>query len=155
MMGERVSWSSRIANALVTCALNIAVWVVVPYFIWGDISKIAGAGGSPIGTGIFSLDFIYAFGSIITGLEVLGALTQGMAISVPFVSGGYLASALFIYDSVEGGNLALQAAGVKFVISFVPLLFLLMIPSLFSALKQPITFLLEKTEAGREAPDTV
>jgi len=155
MIGESVGWSNRILRATIAGAYNLAIWVVVQYFLYGMLSQLDETGGSSVSSGNFSLSFIYAFGAAITALEVIGALTQGMAVSVPFASGGYLVSAYYVYAAVSGGTLALETSGLKLAISFEPLLFLLMLPSLFSAIKQPIVFLLERTEAGREASDSV
>jgi len=152
-MGEYVSWRSRILGAAFAAALNIVVWVVVPYFLYSGLLRLEPTASSAASSGIFSLDFIYTFGAIITGLEVMGALTNGMAVSVPLISGGYIASAYFTYALVNGGTFALDAAGLKFALSFQLLLFLLMLPSLFNAVKGPISFLLERTEAGRGASD--
>jgi hypothetical protein len=155
VIGESVRWRSRIFRAATTAAFNIVLWVVIPYFVYGGLTRLEPTAASATSSGIFSLDFIYTFGAIITGLEVMGALTDGMAISVPLVSGGYIASAYFIYAAVSGGTFALETAGLKIVLSFQLLLFLLMLPSLFGAVKGPITFLLERTEAGRGASDLV
>lgn len=97
--------------------------------------------------------FIYAFGAVITGLQVLGALTEGMAVSVPFVSGSYVVSAYYIWVATSGGNLPLSAAGLAVVLSFRPIVFLLMLPSLFGALRAPLTFLLEESEVARAFPN--
>jgi len=155
MMGEAIPLRNRLYRAGVTAAFNLATWVVIPYFLYGGLSQLEGSQGSALGYGALSLNLIYTFGAIITGLEVTGALAAGMAISVPFVSGGYLASAYYIYIALNGGTLALESAGLKFAIYFEPLLFLLMLPSLFNAVKQPIVFLLESSESGREAADTI
>jgi hypothetical protein len=155
MIGERTPWSVRILRAAVTAVLNIALWIVVPYFFYGRLSGLEGSSNSVSGLGTLSPDYIYTFGAIITGLEVIGALTAGSAVSVPFISGGYLASAYYVYSIVSGGSFAVAASGLQFSFSFEPLLYLLMLPSLFSAIKQPITFLLEQTESGRAASDEV
>ncbi|HMD79295.1 MAG TPA: hypothetical protein VKF39_04850, partial [Nitrososphaerales archaeon] len=93
--------------------------------------------------------------AVITGLQVLGALTEGMIISVPFESGGYLAVAIYIYLAVDGGILALTTSGLGFVFSFQPLIFLLVLPPLYGALRTPVTYLMDYHEAARPSPDTV
>ncbi len=97
---------------------------------------------------------IYTFGALITALQVLGALTEGHVLSVPFNSGSYLASALYIWLGTGGGRLSFAASGYQFVLSFQPLLFLLILPSLFSAIRTPLTYLLEQSEAGQAASDS-
>ena len=153
MIGTRSPWRDRIVRAAMTGALNIVLWIVVPYFFYGRLTALEGPSTSLNGLNALSPDFIYTFGAIITGLEVIGALTAGSAVSVPFVSGGYLASAYYVFLIVSGGSFAINASGLQFSFSFEPLLYLLMLPSLFSAIKQPITFLLEQTESGRAASE--
>jgi len=99
--------------------------------------------------------FIYAFGAIITGLRVLGALAEGTGASIPFVTGSYIASAYYIYAAVDGGTLALSTAGVGLSLDFRPLLYLMMLPWLFSAIRTPLAYLAEEHEAARPAPDFV
>ena len=140
------------ASAL--AVFNTIIWVVIPYFISSQLSRLPNTATSA-SPGIFSLGFVYAFGAIITGLQVLGALTEGMAISVPFLSGSHITSAYYIYSAVSGGTLALEAAGMKLTFSFQPLLFLFILPSMFNAIKEPIEFLLERSEVARSASDLV
>lgn len=154
MIGTPTPWNSRVSRAALVAIMNILLWIVVPYFFYNQFSGLVASSGS-VGGLALSPDYIYTFGAIITGLEVIGSLTAGSAISVPFVSGGYLASAYYVYSIVSGGSLAVAASGLQFVFSFAPLLYLLILPSLFAALKQPITFLLDQSEAGRAASDEV
>jgi hypothetical protein len=125
------------------------LWLLVPWVIAGALS---GLPGSTLPTG---LGFYYAFGLAIVGLQVLGALTKGMAVSVPFVSGAYVTEAYFLWSAVDGGVLSLTTQGITIGLSFQTLLFLLMLPSLFGAVKTPIEYLLERSEAGSPAPEAV
>ncbi len=97
--------------------------------------------------------FIYTFGAIITGLQVLGALTEGTGASVPFVTGSHIASAYYIYAAVDGGTLALSTAGMGLSLDFRPLLYLMILPSLFGAVRAPLAYLAEEHEAARPAQD--
>jgi len=97
--------------------------------------------------------FIYTFGAIIIGLQVLAALTEGMTVSVPLVTGSHIAVAYYIYAAVNGGTLALTAAGMGLSLDLRPLLYLMMLPSLFSAVRVPLAYLAEEHEAARAAAD--
>jgi len=99
--------------------------------------------------------FIYAFGATITGLQVLGVLAEGMAVSIPLVTGSHIALAYYIYVAVNGGTLALSVAGMGLSLDFRPLLYLMMLPLLFSAIRTPLTYLAEEHEATRPAADFV
>lgn len=127
--------------------LNLTLWIIIPSLISSLLTQ-----GFPT-LPLANLRFILTFGIIITGLQVLGAITDGMAISVPFVSGAHLASAFYIWELVAGGTLSLSAEGVSVTLSLQTLLFLLVLPSLFGAVRAPVEFLMERSEAGLPARD--
>lgn len=150
MSGSPYSWRYRLYRALIAVAFNVFLWLVVPSFILGQLEQTL-----PASTAVTSTSFIYAFGITITGLQVMGALTMGTALSVPFVSGGYIAEAYYIWSAVGGGLLSLAVQGFGITISFQPLLFLLVLAPLFNAVKAPIGFLLDQSEASGPSPDAV
>lgn len=149
MFEERpVTWRRWIPRAIAQLVINLISWVIVPSLILGAISGLSSSSPLPI-----TLTFIYAAGATITGLCVMGALTEGMALSVTFMTGSHLASAYYLYAVVNGGIIAFSAAGVSLSLDFQPLLFLILLPSLFSAVKAPLTYLAGGNEAVRPAPD--
>ena len=149
MFEERpVIWRRRTSRAIVQLVINLISWVIVPSLIFGAISGLSSSSPLPI-----TLTFIYAVGAAITGLRVMGALTEGMALSVTFVTGSHLASAYYLYAVVNGGIFAFSGTGVSLSLDFQPLLFLILLPSLFSAVKAPLAYLAEGNEAVRPAPD--
>jgi len=99
--------------------------------------------------------FIYALGFVITGLQVIGALTEGMVASVPSMTGSHIASAYYVYAAVNGGTLALSTAGIGVSLDLRPLLYLMVLPFLFSAIRTPLAYLADEHEAARAAPDLV
>jgi hypothetical protein len=141
---ERSPWPGRLASAAFAFVVNAMLWFVLPSLLFGLISQ--GAPQLPITSGL-----IQAFGAVITALETLGALTSGTAVSVPLKSGGYLVSAYYIWRATDGGRIVVAYQGLLFGLTFVPLLYLFMLPSLFSAIRVPIAYLLEQSEAGQEA----
>jgi hypothetical protein len=128
--------------------LNLIVWYAIPSILFSAL-------GSDIPSLGFAPSLIYEFGAAITALQVAGALTEGKVISVPFNAGSYAVSAFYLWVILNEGKLSFTEAGAKLVLSFQPLLFLLMIPSLFSLVRVPVTYLLEETEAASESPDRV
>jgi len=82
----------------------------------------------------------------------MGALTEGLAISVMFVTGSHLASAYYLYAVVNGAIFAFSVARVSLSLDLQPLLFLILLPSLFSAVRTPLAYLAEGHEAMRPAP---
>ncbi len=147
MLGTKVSRKRRVGRAALVLVFNAALWILLPSLIGGFLAQALPS------TPLAVPEFIYAFGAVITGLQVLGALTEGMALSVPFTSGAYVVSAYYIWAATGGGYLPLSAAGINIVLAFQPLVFLIMLPSLFSAIRVPITFLLEKSEVARPMSD--
>jgi len=133
---------------MVQLVINLVFWVIVPSLIFGAVSGLSSSSPLPVTSA-----FIYAAGATITGLCVLGALTEGMAVSVTFVTGSHLASAYYLYAVVNGGIFAYSASGTSLSLDFQPLLFLILLPSLFSAVRAPLAYLAEGHEAVRPAPD--
>ncbi len=129
-------------------AINLILWVIIPSYLFGLVSSSLSSSSTPI-----TYAFIYTFGAIITGLQVLGALTEGMTVSIPLVTGSHIAAAYYIYAAVNGGTLALTAAGMVLSLDLRPLLYLMMLPSLFSAIRVPLAYLAEEHEAARPAAD--
>ncbi|MGD0318607.1 MAG: hypothetical protein ABSB56_02780 [Nitrososphaerales archaeon] len=149
MFEERpVTWRTRISRAITEFVINLILWVIIPSFLLGLISGSLSSSPVPI-----TYAFIYTFGAIIIGLQVLGALTEGMVVSIPLVTGSHVAVAYYIYAAVNGGTLALTAAGMGLSLDIRPLLYLIMLPSLFSAVRVPLAYLAEEHEAARPATD--
>jgi len=147
---EKVTWERRITRAIMLGLLNGILWIFVPVVLLSYLESIAPGVSIP-----FTSTLVYTFGAVITGLFVLSALSEGMIVSIPFESGGYLAAAVYIYVAVDGGSLALSASGINFVFSIQPLTFLLVLPPLYGALRVPLSYLLDYHEAARASPDSV
>lgn len=145
---QEIGWPRRITHSILVMAVNLAIWFIIPSILF-----------SSIGTSVPSLAYvpslIYEFGAAITALQVAGALTEGKVVSIPFNAGSYAVSAYYIWVILHAGSLSFEADGALFALSFQPLLFLLALPSLFSVIRVPITYLLEDTEAAKESSDVV
>ena len=154
MFEERqVTWRRRLSRATIELVINVTFWLIIPSFALNLIS--GSLSSSPFPRETITWTFIYAFGATITGLRVIGALTEGMGASIPFVTGSHIASAYYIYAAVGGGTLALSTTGMDLSLDFRPLLYLMMLPWLFSAIRTPLAYLAEEHEAARPAPDVV
>jgi hypothetical protein len=149
-MRERteITWSRRIVKVIYVVVINIVLWIVVPNLL---ISFLARSVPNLESTG----EIIYVYGAIITALQALGALTEGSALSVPFNSGSYIASAYYIYIITNGGLLAFSSRGIALELNFQLLLALMVLASLFNALRYPIVYLLDQSEASKGATDEV
>jgi hypothetical protein len=139
--------TSRVLKAAVIGVTNYIVWILVPQLL---ASRLTGIGDIPL-----TSNLIITAGVIITGLQVLGALTSGGALAAIFTGGSYVTSAYYLYLATNGGVLRFTVQGITAEISFVTLLMLLMLPSLFNALRVWITYLLEVSEGAHPLEDEV
>jgi len=146
VFGQKISTRRRILKASWVLVLNVLLWIVVPYYVGMFLSKYIPS--SPITIPVF----VYEFGIVLTGLEVAAALTQGMAISVPFISGAALVSALYLWMITNGGNLAVSAQGTTLVLGFQLLVYLLIVPSLWAAVKAPLSYIVHRRNLQTEVP---
>ena len=131
--------------------MNSVLWIVIPAILSNLAAGLVEGLSSNLP--LVNLNFIYAWGATVTGLYVIGALTEGKALSVIFISGGSIAAALYVWLAANGGVLNLSIEGLQISMSFQVMLFLLVLPSLFYSLRFPIEFLLERSEVAREARD--
>ena len=143
---REVGWRHSVWRAALVLITNVLIWFVV-----GNLLSSLITGSIP--TTSFTSSLVLTYGIIITALQTLGALTEGMALSVPINSASYIASAYFTYLALDGGKLSVAVRGLRIELVFPVLLFLLMLPSLVNVVRIPLTYLLEGSEAGREAKD--
>jgi hypothetical protein len=149
LIGESFPLTHRIFRAALILVANLVFWILIPIALGGLLSK------ESTSTPLSTPSFVYAFGAAITALQVLAALTQGMAVSVPFNTGSYLTEAYYIWAATDGGKLAISAGGLDVSFGFAPLVYLLMLPLLFNAVRFPVTFLLEQSEVARPFSDAL
>ena len=144
--GREIGWRRRVSRASLVLITNVFIWFVI-----GNLLSSLITGSIP--TTSFTNSLVLTYGIVITALQTLGALTEGMALSVPFNSASYIASAYFTYLALDGGKLSVAVRGLRIELVFPLLLFLLMLPSLINVVRIPLIYLLEGSEAGREAKD--
>ena len=143
---REIGWRRRVWRASLVLITNVFIWFVI-----GNLLSSLITGSIP--TTSFTNSLVLTYGIVITALQTLGALTEGMALSVPFNSASYIASAYFTYLALDGGKLSIAVRGLRIELVFPLLLFLLMLPSLINVVRIPLIYLLEGSEAGREAKD--
>jgi hypothetical protein len=144
--GKKISTRRRILKASWVLVLNVLLWIVVPFYVGVFLAKYVPS--SPITIPAF----VYEFGIILTILEVAAALTEGMAVSVPFISAAALVSALYLWIITNGGNLAVTTQGISVVLGFQLLVYLLMVPSLWAAVKAPLSYIIHRRNLHPEVP---
>ncbi|HEV2226880.1 MAG TPA: hypothetical protein VGR56_08795 [Nitrososphaerales archaeon] len=146
MFGHKISTRRRILKASWVLIVNVLLWIVVPYYAGMYLAKLVPSSPITIPT------FVYEFGIVLTILEVAAALTQGMALSVPFISAAALVSALYLWMITNGGNLAVSAQGTSIVLGFQLLVYLLIVPSLWAAVRAPLSYIVHRRNMQAEVP---
>ena len=108
--------------------------MVIPYYVG---TLLAGKlGGSPLTVPTF----VYEFGVLFTVLEVCAAFFDGMAVSVPFVSGVAILSAVYIWLVTNGGSLSLAAGGITMALDIRVLMYFVVVPSIWAAVRAPVAY---------------
>ena len=135
MYNPDVGMRKRIASAIWALAVNLVVWVVVPYYIGTLLA------GSVPESPLVIPSFVYEFGVLFIFLDVGAAFFQGKAIAVPFLSGAAVLSAVYLWLVTNGGVLSVSASGVQVGLGFTLMLYVLILPSAWAAIRAPISYL--------------
>ncbi len=125
----------RVISALWALVINVIVWVVVPYYIGTFLVGRVPESALTIPT------FVYEFGALFIILDVGAAFFQGMAISVPFLSGAAILSAVYLWLVTNGGDLTVKTSGIYVALEFRLLLYVLILPSIWAAVRAPLSYL--------------
>ena len=134
--GKTFTMKRRVAKAIWALAINLVLWVVVPYYIG---TLLAGKVG---GTPLTVPTFVYEFGALFIILDVGAAFFDGMAASVPFLSGVALLSAYYLWLVTNGGALSLAASGLTIAFDIRLLVYVFIIPSIWAAIRAPLAYLI-------------
>lgn len=134
----------RIMSAAFALVVNVILWIVVPYYLGIFLVKYVPDIPLAVPT------FVYEFGVLFIILDVGAAFFQGMAISVPFLSGAAILSAVYLWFVTNGGNLHVSASGITIGLGFQLLVYLFVVPSLWAAARAPLSYLVWRRASGKE-----
>ncbi|MDG6990694.1 MAG: hypothetical protein JRM99_04650 [Nitrososphaerota archaeon] len=143
--GKTVTMRRRILSATWALVINVILWIVIPYYL--GIFLVKYVPDLPLGIPAF----VYEFGILFTILDVGAAFFQGMAISVPFLSGAAILSAVYLWFVTNGGYLHVTASGLDIELGFRLLVYLFVVPSLWAAIRAPLSYLIWR-RAGPAPP---
>jgi hypothetical protein len=135
----------RILRATWALVINAILWIVIPYYLGTFLASVVPQSPITIPT------FVYEFGVLFVILEVGAAFYRGMALSVPFVSGAALLSAVYLWLVTNGGNLSFEASGISVALGFQLMLYVLVLPSLWGAIKAPLSYLIWRRSIRAQA----
>ena len=126
----------RVAAAIWALALNAIVWIVVPYYVGTLLA------GKVPETPLTTPSFIYEFGVLFIALDVGAALFRGKAVAVACISGVAILSAVYLWLVTNGGVLSVTTSGISIGLEFTPLVYLFIVPSIWAAIRTPISYLI-------------
>jgi len=130
-----VPMRKRLSSSLWALVINIVLWIVIPYYI-GMLLV-----GKVPETPLVLPTFIYEFGILFIILDVGAAFFQGKAIAIPFISGAAFLSAVYLWLVVNGGVLSITTSGLRLGLEFTLLVYVLVLPSIWAAIRAPISYL--------------
>jgi hypothetical protein len=144
--GRKVTMRRRILSAILALVVNAIVWIVIPYYLGMFLVRYV----PDLPLGIPS--FVYEFGTLFIILDVGAAFFQGMAVSLPFVSGAALLSAAYLWFVTNGGSLHVVTSGLTIGLGFQLLVYLFIVPSIWAAARAPISYLIWRRAPQDEPP---
>ena len=136
MYNPNVTMRRRVTSAILAFAVNAIFWVVIPYYLGVFLA------GKVPETPLVIPTFVYEFGAVFIALEVCAAFFQGKAIAVPFISSAALLSAVYLWLITNGGALSIGAYGISVSLGFQVLVYVLILPSIWAAIRAPLSYMI-------------
>jgi len=133
--GKTITTRKRILSAVWALVVNVVFWIVIPYYVGVFL-----AGRVPE-SALTVPSFVYEFGILFIILEVGAAFFQGKAVAVPMISGVALLTVVYIWYATNGGILGVETAGITIALSFRILLYVLVLPSVWAAIRAPLAYM--------------
>ena len=115
--------------------VNVIFWIVIPYYVGVFLTGRVPDSALTVPT------FVYEFGILFIILEVGAAFFQGKAVAVPMISGVALLTVVYIWYATNGGILGVETSGITLALSFRLMLYVLVLPSIWAAIRAPLTYL--------------
>lgn len=144
--GRKFTMKRRVAKAVWALIINAVFWIVIPYYVGTYLASRVPETPLAIPT------FVYEFGILFIALDVGAAFFDGMAISVPFLSAVALLSAVYLWLVTNGGYLTFNASGTSIALGFKLLVYVLVLPSIWAAIRAPLAYLIWRRAARTVAP---
>jgi len=138
----------RVTSAVWALVVNVVFWIIIPYYLGAFLASRVPQTPLAIPT------FVYEFGVLFIILEVTAAFFQGKAIAVPFISGAAALTAVYLWLATNGGVLTVTSSGLTVGLGFTLLLYVLILPSIWAAIRAPISYMVWRKAALSEAQQT-
>ncbi len=141
MYNPNIPMRKRVMSAVWAFIFNVILWIVIPYYIGSLLA------GKVPETPITIPAFVYEFGALFIILDVGAAFFIGRAAALPFLSGAALLSAVYLWLVTNGGVLSVSTSGISISLGFTLLVYILIVPSLWAAIRAPISYLIWRRAA--------
>ena len=150
MYGQAITTRKRFTSAVWALVVNTFFWIVIPYYVGVFLTGRVPESALTIPT------FVYVFGIIFIILEVGAAFFQGKIIAVPMISAVALLTVVYIWYATNGGILGVQTSGITLALTFRIMLYVLVLPSIWAAIRAPLSYLVWRRalKAGVSTPTT-
>ena len=145
MYGQTVTMRKRITSAVWALVVNTIFWIVIPYYLGVFLTGRVPESALTVPT------FVYEFGILFIILEVGAAFFQGRGVAVPMISGVALLTVVYIWYATNGGNLGVETSGISLVLGFRTMLYVLVLPSIWAAIRAPLTYVVWRRALRSEA----
>lgn len=149
MYGKPITTRKRVMSAVWALVVNVIFWIVIPYYVGVFLTGRVPDSALTIPT------FVYEFGVVFIILEVGAAFFQGKAVAVPMISAVALLTVVYIWFATNGGILGVEASGITVALSFRLLLYVLVLPSIWAAIRAPLAYMIWRNAMKAEvSPST-
>jgi len=145
LYGQTVTMRKRITSAVWALVVNTIFWIVIPYYVGVFLTGRVPESALTVPT------FVYEFGILFIILEVGAAFFQGRGVAVPMISGVALLTVVYIWYATNGGNLGVETSGISLVLGFRTMLYVLVLPSIWAAIRAPLTYVVWRRALRSEA----
>jgi len=140
--GQTITTRKRVTSALWALVVNAVFWIVIPYYVGVFLTGKVPESALTIPT------FVYVFGILFIILEVGAAFFQGKAVAVPMISAVALLTVVYIWYATNGGVLGVDTSGITLALSFRLMLYVLVLPSIWAAIRAPLSYLVWRRALG-------
>jgi len=145
LYGQTITTRKRITSAAWALVVNAIFWIVIPYYVGVFLTGRVSDSALTVPT------FVYEFGILFIILEVGAAFFRGKAVAVPMISGVALLTVVYVWYVTNGGVLGVETSGITLALSFRLLLYVLVLPSIWAAIRAPLTYVVWRRALKTEA----
>jgi len=146
---QTITTRKRISSAVWAFVVNAIFWIVIPYYVGVFLSGRVPESALTVPT------FVYEFGILFIVLEVGAAFFRGRAVAVPMISAVALLTVIYIWYATNGGVLGVETSGITLALNFRLMLYVLVLPSIWAAIRAPLSYLVWRRAMKAGVPSAI